>query len=173
MVPLENNIRPRLRVKYVQGKTYAEGSLIDFRKSESATLVGILDMGKVVVEVVEGSVAAGSLEGALLSHGGVTLSKRYDVSRSQASDKKSQARLDGGRELLGRTRKLALAGTKTRTIYLVYSWETWVRPGSAVAWVVSRTRNSTGERSVLIQYELHGMEKNNTTLSPPCELVKL
>lgn len=122
-------------------KTYAEGSLVDFRKSESAALIGILDMAEVVVEVMEGSVATSGLEGAVFSHSGVTLLKRYDVSRSQASDKKSQARLDGGRELLGRTRKLGLAGTKTRTIYLVYSWETWVRPGSAVAWVVSRTRS--------------------------------
>lgn len=89
------------------------------------------------------------------------------MSRAQASDKKSQGRLDVGRELLGRTKKLALAGTKARTIYLVYSWETWcdrgvctlVWPGSFPVPVLHRRKVGA------IQYELHGMGEN-TTLSP-------
>lgn len=44
----------------------AKGSLVDFGESKSSTLVGVGDMGIVVVEVVEGSIAAGSL----LSHCG-------------------------------------------------------------------------------------------------------
>lgn len=38
---------------------------VDLSERETATLVGVLDVGKVVVEVVEGVVAAGGF----LSHG--------------------------------------------------------------------------------------------------------
>lgn len=35
----------------------AKGSLVDLCKSKSAALIGVLDMGEVIVEVVEGNVA--------------------------------------------------------------------------------------------------------------------
>jgi len=39
----------------------AKGSLVDLREGETTTLVGVGDVGEVIVEVVEGGVSTGSL----------------------------------------------------------------------------------------------------------------
>ena len=44
---------------------YAERSLVDFSESKSPSLVGILNMGEIIVKVVEGSVAAAGLDTGL------------------------------------------------------------------------------------------------------------
>ena len=39
----------------------SERGLVDFRESETATLVGVLDVGEIIVEVVESSIASSGL----------------------------------------------------------------------------------------------------------------
>ena len=54
----------------------AEGSLVDLSEGETTTLIGILDVSEVIVEVVEGSVAAVRLLDSHCVKGGWTGCRR-------------------------------------------------------------------------------------------------
>lgn len=101
----------------------AEGGLVDLGEGQATALVGVLDVGEVIVEVVEGVVPAGGLVGGDVGHGEAFWRAWYQAPRrrirkikscedgSQAADGWAQSRtlyIEHGRRQYAEEAHLAL-----------------------------------------------------------------
>lgn len=88
----------------------AKGSLVDFGQGQTTTLVGVLDVSKVIVEVVEGVVPAGGL---VLGHGERSFLQKLGTKRREVSRKDKS---------LGRTAKQIRSGARL-VVYILDAQE--------------------------------------------------